>query len=59
MPSTARREGAFVHGPKPDGQSGQFLLRLDDREARARLEQAAAEKRRAERSSVSRWRGLL
>jgi RND family efflux transporter MFP subunit len=43
------REGSFVHGPKPDGQSGQLLLRLDDREAQARLEQAAAERRRAER----------
>lgn len=43
------REGSFVHGPKPDDQSGQLLLRLDDREARARLEQAAAERQRAER----------
>lgn len=43
------REGSFVHGPKSDGQSGQLLMRLDDREARARLEQAAAERQRAER----------
>lgn len=43
------REGSFVHGPKPDGRSGQLLLRLDDREARARLEQAAAERQRKER----------
>lgn len=43
------REGTFVHGPKPDGQLGQMLLRLDDREARARMAQAAAERQRAER----------
>ena len=43
------REGSFVHGSKPDGQSGQLLLRLDDREARARLEQAAAERQRTDR----------
>ncbi|EIM72663.1 RND family efflux transporter MFP subunit [Nitratireductor aquibiodomus RA22] len=43
------REGSFVHGPKPHGQSGQMLLRLDGRDARARLAQAAAERQRVER----------
>ena len=43
------REGSAVHGPRPDGTPGQVLVRLDEREALARLAQTEAEHLRARR----------